>query len=142
MITLDRDNYLQILEFRLITEVESARLCAERCKEKTLSEIEKCYDIMVNHQDDHEPFAKADMEFHMKIAEGTQNPLIIKVNSVLQNLLIYHQKVLNSILGPMGGLTEHKQILEAIKKRDPELSALFMRRHIERTIRELKEKDL
>jgi DNA-binding GntR family transcriptional regulator len=74
----------------------------------------------------------------MKIAEGSNNSLIIKVNVVLKDILRYHQIELYKELGPSGGVKEHKIILEAIKERDAELASIFARRHIERTIGDLK----
>lgn len=139
MITLEPDNYLEILEFRLIIEVESAKLCAERHEEETVKDLLKWYDQMKQCKEDYEEFTKADMNFHMTIAEGTKNSLVIKVNKVLRSLLNYHQKFLYKTLGPVGGLKEHKYILEAIISRDAELSGLYMKRHLERTIRDIKE---
>lgn len=138
MITLDLDNYLEILEFRLITEVENARLCAQRHTPEIISELESCYNRMLEFKNDNQKFAEADMDFHLKIAEGTQNSIITKVNVILKNLLEYHQKFLYKSLGPEGGIKDHKMILDAIKNKDSELSTLFMKRHIERTIQDIK----
>jgi GntR family transcriptional repressor for pyruvate dehydrogenase complex len=139
MIMLDRDNYLDILEFRLMTEVESARLCAQRCGDEKIEELENCYKVMMDNKDNFEKYSIADMRFHMIIAEGSGNSLVVKVNNVLKSILEYHQKVLYTKLGPTGGIREHKQILDAIKNRDSELSAIYMRRHLERTIKDIKE---
>jgi len=133
MITLDKDNYTDILEFRLIIESEASSLCAERCTDDLINEIENCYNNMIEYKDDFEKFTEEDLNFHMKIVEGSNSPLIIKVNQILKNLLRYHQKLLYKNLGPSGGINEHKLILESIKNRDPELAKLFAKRHIERT---------
>ncbi|WP_461204891.1 FadR/GntR family transcriptional regulator [Clostridium sp. DL1XJH146] len=138
MFTLDRDNYMEILEFRLITEVESIKLCVERCSDEKIDEIEKSYEIMLEHKEDIDKFTEEDLNFHMKIAEGSNNPLIIKVNEVLKDILRYHQIELYKGLGPSGGIKEHKIILDAIKNRDAELASIYARRHIERTIEDLK----
>ncbi|ABR47469.1 GntR domain protein [Alkaliphilus metalliredigens QYMF] len=138
MITLERDNYLDILEFRLIVEVESAMLCAQRRDPDIIVQLEECYEEMLGFQEQPEKFTVADMNFHMTIAEGTGNTLIIKINQVLKSLLEYHQKVLYEHLGPTGGIKEHKEILEAIRSGDQDLSGLYMKRHIERTITDLK----
>ncbi|MBU3072637.1 FadR/GntR family transcriptional regulator [Clostridium estertheticum] len=138
MITLGQDNYNDILEFRLIIESEASGLCAQRCSDDLVNEIEECYNNMIKYQDDFEKFTEEDLNFHMKIVEGSNSPLIIKVNEILKNLLRAHQKLLYNNLGPSGGLSEHKLILEAIKNRDPQLAKLFAKRHIERTIRDIK----
>ncbi len=137
MITLDKDNYADILEFRLIIESEASRLCAERCTDDLIQEIELCYNRMLEYKDDFDKFTEEDLNFHMKIVEGSNSPLIIKINGILKNLLEYHQKLLYKNLGPSGGISEHKLILEAIKNRDPELAKLFAKRHIERTLKDL-----
>ena len=138
MISLDKDNYTDILEFRLIIESEASKLCAERCTDDLIKEIEHCYNNMIEYKNDFDKFTEEDLNFHMKIVEGSNSPLIIKVNEVLKNLLAYHQKLLYKNLGPSGGISEHKLILEAIKNRDSELAKLFAKRHIERTIKDLK----
>jgi Transcriptional regulators len=138
MITLDKDNYLDILEFRLITEPETARMCAEKCTDNIIKEIEEIYGRMINYRQDIEKFTEEDLNFHMKIAEGSGNSLIIKVNEILRNLLEYHQRVLYKTLGPSGGLNEHKLILDAIKNRDSELADIYMIRHLKRTIKDIK----
>ncbi|GIM29402.1 GntR family transcriptional regulator [Clostridium polyendosporum] len=138
MITLDITDYLDILEFRLMIEVESARFCAIRCDDSIIIELEECYHEMINFKDDMDKFTAKDLDFHIKIAQGSGNPLVVKVYEILRDLLSYHQKSLYKSLGPLGGIREHKQILDALKNRDSELTAIFIRRHIERTIRDLK----
>lgn len=138
MITLETNDYLDILEFRLMIEVESARLCSIRCDDLILKELEECYDEMINFKDDMDKFTDKDLDFHVKIAQGSGNPLVVKVYEILRDLLSYHQKSLYKSLGPLGGIREHKHILDALKNRDSELAAIFIRRHIERTIRDLK----
>lgn len=138
MITLDKDNYLDILEFRLITEPKTARLCAEKCSDTIIEEIEEIYEKMIKDQHDIQKFTEEDLNFHMKIAEGSGNSLIIKVNEILRNLLEYHQMSLYKTLGPSGGLKEHKLIAEAIRNRDSELADIYTARHIQRTINDIK----
>jgi GntR family transcriptional regulator, transcriptional repressor for pyruvate dehydrogenase complex len=90
---------------------------------------------MVGDEKDFQQFTVEDIRFHILIAEGSGNFLILKVNNVLRNLLEYHQKKLYKKLGPSGGIKEHKTILEAIKNRDSELSAIYARQHLKRNIR-------
>lgn len=135
---LDNYDYMEILELRLTMDVESAKLCAKKCSEDIIKELEEIYEEMIQNQTDIDKFTKQDLEFHIKIAEGTQNSLIIKINEMLRDILDYHQKNLYHTLGPIGGVKDHKLILDAIKNRDSELAGIFVRRHIERTIKELK----
>ncbi|HEX9025772.1 MAG TPA: FadR/GntR family transcriptional regulator [Clostridium sp.] len=137
MITLEKSDYIDILQYRLMVEVESTRLCALKCDELIIQQLEECYEEMLKSRDDIDRFTEKDLEFHKIIARGGGNSLVIKVFEILNDLLSYHQKNLYKTLGPSGGMKEHKYILDAIKDRDEELAVIFIRRHIERTIREL-----
>jgi DNA-binding FadR family transcriptional regulator len=137
MITLDKIEYLDILQFRLMIEVESTRLCALKCSEEIIGQLEVCYGEMLESKDNMDKFTERDLEFHRIIAEGSGNPLVIKIYEILRDLLSYHQKSLYKNLGPSGGIKEHKLVLDAIKNRDGELAGIFIRRHIERTIKDL-----
>ncbi|GMQ65208.1 FadR/GntR family transcriptional regulator [Vallitalea maricola] len=138
MLTLDRDNYMEILEFRLIFETQSIRLCVKRCTDDKIEELEECYYRMVKYEHDEERFTDEDLKFHMLIVEGANNSILKKVSEVLGEILRYHQRRLYKELGPGGGIKEHKMMLEAIKDRDEELATIYMRRHIERTIEDIK----
>lgn len=137
MITLEKSDYIDILQFRLMVEVESTRLCAKRCNKLIIQQLEECYEEMLKSTDDMETFTEKDIEFHKIIAIGGENSLVIKVYEILYDLLLYNQKKLYKTLGPSGGVKEHKYILDAIKSGDEELAVIFIRRHIERTIREV-----
>ncbi|ARE86457.1 FadR/GntR family transcriptional regulator [Clostridium formicaceticum] len=144
MLLLDKDNLLDVLEFREVIEADSARFCAERCDDSTIKILEECYQVMYDNNDTSEAFANADYQFHMEIAKASKNSLIIKVNSILTDIWKFQQNEINRYLGPERGVKEHKKILDAIKERDPELAALFMKRHVARTkndILSIKEKE-
>ncbi|WP_125153564.1 FadR/GntR family transcriptional regulator [Clostridium rectalis] len=138
ILTLDNYDYIEILELRLVMDVESAKICARRCNDDVLEGLDILYNEMIKYREDINKFTQKDLEFHMKIAEGTENSLIIKINEMLKDILDYHQRALYHILGPNGGIKEHKLILDALKNRDAELAGIFVRRHIERTIKDLK----
>jgi len=137
MITLEKSDYIDILQFRLMVEVESTKLCALRCDDLIIKQLEECYEEMVKEREDIDRFTEKDLEFHKIIAIGGGNSLVIRVYEILYDLLSYNQKSLYKTLGPSGGIKEHKYILDAIKNRDGELAAIFIRRHIERTISEV-----
>lgn len=142
MLTLDRDNYMEILEFRLIFEIKSIGLCVVRCTDEKIAQMEECYNKMVEYEYDGGKFIEEDLKFHMLIMEGANNSILIKVSEVLGEILRYHQEKLYKELGPCGGIKEHKKILESIKNRDEELAMIYMRRHIERTIEDIKNKTI
>lgn len=137
MLLIDSDKLIDILVFRRIIETESAMLCAQNAEDSLLNKLEECYEAMKNSIDDREKFSYYDYKFHYYISEGTKNSLIIKINTILTDLLKHHQKQLNISLGSDSGVKDHKKILDALKDRDGELVSLYMRRHLTRTIDEI-----
>lgn len=140
MIMLDTDGLIDIIEFRMIVEEGMARQFAHYCTKEDIEELKNCYKIMKENTDNPKVFYEADFDFHMIVAHGSKNSLIIKVMKLMTELLIYHQKVIHEMLGPEGGVKEHKLLLEAFEDRDGEMAALLMRRHLGRTLLEIKSK--
>ena len=85
-----------------------------------------------------------DIDFHYLIAQGSRNQLLIDLLSgelyQLLRMCRYRTGRLAERTGP--ALKQHRQIVEAIADRDPDLAELLMRRHISgawKTIREIME---
>ena len=140
---INKDDYLDILEFRKSFEPENIRLFIRNAEEKEYEDLAKAFEMMLANRQDGEKFSYYDAMFHNIIAKGTKNTIIIKISDVLSNIMIGHQKKLNLILGSDSGIKEHTLMLEAIKEKDEDTAYLFMRKHILRTIRDvLQVKDL
>lgn len=137
MILIDSDNLVDILVFRKIIETESAVLCAKNCDQEIIDEMEQSYENMKKYRDNPEEFYINDFNYHYCIAKGTKNTMLLKINSILTDLLKHHQKELNLYLGSESGIKDHGKILEAIKDRDSELAGIYMKRHLNRTIDEI-----
>lgn len=133
-ILLDVSNVLEIHEFRLFFEVGSTQLCARRRSPELMDQLQATYDTMCRLNRVSPEYAKADLEFHRLIGVGSGNSLVIRLNDIMLNLLMAQQIKTNQCLGPAGGLSEHKKILEAIRNRDAEVAGLYMKRHIQVTI--------
>ena len=131
MILLTEDSLNDVLEFRKIIETEGARLCAQRCDDATLEALKKDCEEMRRHKEHaSQEFADADYDFHLQVAKGSGNSLIAKVYSLLTDLFRIHSEMLNEKRGPDKG-PHHERIYEAIREREPELAAIYMKRHIE-----------
>lgn len=129
---------LEILDFREIFETECASRFAIKHSEKDLQKLEACIEEMEKYAEcGKEEFAEADLEFHMIIIRGCNNSLIIKVMDIIQDILGYYQRQANQTIGPQKGVSEHKRILEAIYEKDAELAGLLMKRHIQRSRRDI-----
>ncbi|HIU75832.1 MAG TPA: FadR family transcriptional regulator [Candidatus Pelethocola excrementipullorum] len=131
---------LEIIDFREIIEPECVKRFIRNYDEEQVQKLITCCDIMeVSAERNSTKFADADLDFHLIIVEGCKNPVMIKVMSIVREILEYYQYSANELIGPQTGVKEHRRIIEAISEKDEELAALLMRRHIQRSKRDIKE---
>lgn len=73
----------------------------------------------------------ADRDFHFRIAQASNNPLLIQLlcTELYPLLRLYRSRPDDRLLRARA-LVEHKRILAAMEDRDPDLAELLMRRHI------------
>lgn len=135
---IERSNVVEMLEFRNIIEVESARLAAKRADEKDIDRMAGIIKKMENSQGVKELFSAQDLNFHYAMAIATHNNVIIKVNAILSDMLKKSMDEIVDLTGYEGGIYYHKKILDAIKNRDSELTALLMKEHIDTTMDKIK----
>lgn len=138
LLILDDIDILHVLEYRRIVEKGTAALAAERATDQDLAEMEAAYEQMLQARDNVAAFARADLEFHLVLAKATGNPVIIKVNNVLQSILEISLENIVSTLGMEDGLHYHRLIIEAVRNRDARGAESIMQEHVDRTIMRLK----
>jgi len=137
LLMIGKIDYSQVLEFRSAIDVLATRLFIERADDTLLGDLKKCYREMVENKDDRDKFFELDMEFHKIICKGAENPILYKVIEMIFSIMKaeagdeYHK------LTPDERIAEHGKILTAIKDRDIELAQLYMKRHLERTLKDL-----
>lgn len=122
----------QVIEFREIIDSESARLAAKRAEKGDIEELRALVGEMKKAQKnkDSKVYAKSDLAFHVKIGEMTRNPLIIKTNSILLDIL---EESMDDVIRKMGfepGIYYHEKILDAIENGEASLAMKLMREHI------------
>ncbi|MBN1675024.1 MAG: FadR family transcriptional regulator [Kiritimatiellae bacterium] len=130
MLLIEPPQLREVLEFRSIVEIESARLAAMRAGEEHIRQLEETLVRMKEKAGDVEGFAAEDLNFHMVIAAATRNPIIIKVNSILHDVLRKGMRDIVSIVKFEPGLLYHARILEAIRAKDGEEAARLMSEHL------------
>ncbi len=124
---------LDLLKFRKYFEFGNIRMFVHRCSDQDLIDLEDKV-LAMESTDSHGDFAEADFEFHSIIANGTDNPIVLRVHAIMMSILKEQQHVLNERIGPKVGIEYHRQILVAIQKKDTELASLLMSRHIDAAI--------
>lgn len=124
----------EMLEFRAMVEVESARLASRRANREDLVRMSEVLAVMQKNRGNVPDFAAADLNFHIAIAMAAHNSVIIKVNAIIHDMLKKTMEEIVGITGYEDGLFYHNKILEAIRNRDEEEAVSLMREHISVTI--------
>ncbi len=88
--------------------------------------------IMNMALDNVEVFVEADLDFHLALAQATQNPIIpILMNSIIDLLREQRKRIALVNGGLSRGQYHHKKILDAVMRHDPKAARLAMQQHLE-----------
>ncbi|MFK7950160.1 MAG: FadR/GntR family transcriptional regulator [Saprospiraceae bacterium] len=137
----DIANILQSHEVRMALESEAAALAAIRRTDKQLLKIKEALEVMRTDFDAQKLSIKADLDFHLSIAQASGNEIFAQL---LENIDIGLKKTMaigqslsresvkNNIAPTRNKevLQEHQNILNAIELQDAETARLAMRYHI------------
>ncbi|MEE9325871.1 MAG: GntR family transcriptional regulator [Cocleimonas sp.] len=136
VVTLTTTMMQEIYVVREALEGMSARLAAINMSDIEIEELRGLLEIHKNNIESSkgkEYFQReGDLDFHFCIARASNNQWLIDLLSseLYQLLRMCRQRSSKTPERPIRALNEHKQIVEAIAQRDPELAELLMRRHI------------
>ncbi len=139
MLMLEEVNLLDMLEFRSILEIQSVRLAALRATPEDIEGLISIYQRMEQTQTDQERFAVEDLNFHTAIALSTHNQIIIKVNSIIHDMLKTAMLKIVHTFGTQGGLYYHSKILQAISEHDSQKASAYMQEHLDETLKKTNE---
>jgi GntR family transcriptional repressor for pyruvate dehydrogenase complex len=140
MLALDKQDILHVLEYRKIVEKGIVSLVVKRAEKPEIEELEAAFQAMKEHRNNTRAFAQADLSFHLALAKAAGNPVVMKVNAVITDILKVSMYGIVGSLGTKDGLYYHRRILDAIKDHDGPRAESLMEEHVERTIRRLKRK--
>jgi GntR family transcriptional repressor for pyruvate dehydrogenase complex len=120
-----------LAEVRAILEPEIAALAAVRIQEPELSTMREAVTAMDRAGQDPETYIEADLDFHLALAEGAANPLILSLlDSIVGLLREQRLRIFKVPGGPERGQIHHKRILDAVERHDAEKSREAMRAHL------------
>jgi GntR family transcriptional regulator, transcriptional repressor for pyruvate dehydrogenase complex len=120
-----------LAEVRAILEPEIAALAATRIQESELATMREAVSIMDRAGQDPDAYIEADLDFHLALAEGAANPLILSLlDSIVGLLREQRMRIFKVPGGPERGQVHHKRILEAVERRDAEAARGAMRAHL------------
>ena len=121
----------QLAEVRAILEPEIAALAALRIQDAELATMHEAVAIMDGAGQDPQAYIEADLDFHLALAEGADNPLILSLlDSIVGLLREQRLRIFHVPGGPERGQFHHKKILEAVEHHDGEKAREAMRAHL------------
>lgn len=127
-----------LAQVREILEPEIAALAAKRATKQDLAAIQHAVAIMDTTLDDADAFVEADLQFHLTLAQATQNPLISTLINPIVDLLREERKRTFKHGGAARGQAHHKKIADAIMRRDAEAARAAMRAHLKQVRKDSK----
>lgn len=133
---IEQANPLELIDARFALEPHICRLCVLHGRRADFDRLDDLCARMEAAVDDPVDFAEADTEFHRVLAETTGNKLLIwvigQINSVRSQdewtrmrQLTLDEKIITHYNA------QHRQILNAIRTREPERAANMMKDHLE-----------
>jgi len=120
-----------LAEVRAILEPEIAALAALRIQDTELATMREAVNVMDRAGRDPQAYIEADLDFHLALAEGAANPLILSLlDSIVGLLREQRLRIFQVPGGPERGQVHHKRILDAVERHDPEIARNAMRAHL------------
>jgi GntR family transcriptional repressor for pyruvate dehydrogenase complex len=127
-----QEGSVHLAELRQVLEPEIAALAALRIEEQLLTTMREAVTAMDRSLHDPEAYIEADLDFHLALAEAVGNPLILSLlDSIVGLLREQRSRIFTVDGGPERGQFHHKQILQAIERRDSDAARDAMRAHLE-----------
>jgi DNA-binding FadR family transcriptional regulator len=111
-----------LAEIRMALEPEAAALAALRCTPDSLDKINGWVEWMARPQISLEEFVKADLGFHLAVADAAANPFFISISTLIEVVLVAMLTISSPAEDPerlAESVEQHRLIAKAIADRDP-----------------------
>jgi len=135
---------LSVMEMRLVLDGEAAQCACERATDDELAAIDHEYKAMGQRSGNYLQRAKADLKFHMLIAESSHSLILVSLSQLL------YAQFFNAIYGTLHSVAgsnsatlsevsvilsgQHRAIFEAVMRRDGESAKAAAQEHIRYSI--------
>jgi DNA-binding FadR family transcriptional regulator len=127
-------NLEHLKQARRMFELGIVRVAADKATPEDIGDLRALLEEQRGHLKDPKKFIGTDMRFHTRIAEITDNPIIVAASSaMLRWLLEYHVSLLHWSGKEKVTLQEHGRIIERIEAHDADAATAEMQRHLDRS---------
>ncbi|MFZ5436989.1 MAG: GntR family transcriptional regulator [Bacillota bacterium] len=128
------DDFKEVYFMRALLEGAATELACPRLQEKDHEELRRAIEQMdqVVGTGDEDAIVEANSRFHYIVYDAAGSPRLKKAITELWDL--FPQTIVSTVSGrAVESVTEHTELLAALKSRDSELAGRLMRQHIERS---------
>lgn len=131
ILRLEEQDFKSLVETRILLELKTSRLAANRRTEADLKEMKHCLDAYSEKVINGEDAVQEDLLFHLAIAKAAGNStintfMLIITPEIITNFEKYHVCDKNLALE---GIREHQEIFDAIKDQKPLVAKQKMKNH-------------
>lgn len=144
VLEMESEHFIPLVETRIILERNAARLAAIRATDEEIEKIQAAHDDYQDLVLKGTPNIEIDFLFHLSIAEFCKNPVLRSMISLMTpDVISYSMKVTRTKKAYMQlaeiVMSEHHAIMDALRSRDPDLSAKAMEQHLNRILQLVKD---
>lgn len=133
IVSLSLEGLVELYQVRESLEGMAARLAAVNMAEQEITDLQNLLNSHLETVSKGESYYQeaGDVDFHYRVIQGCKNRHLISLIEGLYHLVRMYRVQLG-MAGPRvtTAFDEHKNIVNAIANRDPELAEILMRRHI------------
>lgn len=137
---LDYSCFMKLIEMRIVLEDLAVKLAATNATDELILKIDDNYVRFcdANEKMDYERLMVLDEEFHSLIAQASGNEFLVDVMGQIRKAYRPFREASFCDTDTYSNAKEpHRQILMAIKKRDPDAAMAAMRYHMQLTIQDV-----
>ncbi|MEL6676627.1 MAG: FadR/GntR family transcriptional regulator [Bacteroidota bacterium] len=134
VLKMDNSDFASLVETRVMLEVNSARLAAERRTVDDILQIEKALHAYEKLANVGQQAVEEDLMFHLAITDASKNSVLKSLMLIITpDIINWFNKldICSTKEKVYKAMEEHERILEHIKQQEPEQAADAMFRHLQ-----------
>jgi GntR family transcriptional repressor for pyruvate dehydrogenase complex len=135
LLDLDRDDVKALVETRVILEIHTAKLAAERATAESITDLRAALDSFRSEVDAGRTGVEEDLMFHLAVANAAKNPIMVSLIGLIAPDIIRVNK--RSRVCEAGralvALAEHEKVFTAIAAHDAKAAQQAMSEHMQMT---------
>jgi GntR family transcriptional regulator, transcriptional repressor for pyruvate dehydrogenase complex len=131
VISTEKDDQMDLFEMRRMIEPDLAYLAAERATEEEIAMMEEVLTLQEKQIALGESGTDVDKDFHYILSRAAKNKAIQRITDNVIDLLAESREQYLQVEGrPQKSILRHREVLDAIRARDPERAEECMREHL------------